>query len=213
MSQAFTRNSRDHSNDSGFQFEFNCDRCGNGFRSTFQTSTLGVAAGLLKAAGSFFGGRLHQVGYGADQVKDALRGPAWDSAFKDAVTELRPKFKQCTACGAWVCPEVCWNHSRDLCEGCAPNLQEQAGSIQAKVAVEQAWDKARAGDQTGGVDLRTTQRASSTACAKCQTPLLPAAKFCTGCGTPVAKATFCAGCGEAVGPGMKFCGGCGAAQP
>lgn len=213
MAQAFTKNFRDHSNDTGFQFEFNCDHCGNGFRSTFQTSTLGVAAGLLKAAGSLFGGRLSQAGYGADHVKDALRGPAWDSAFKDAVEEIRPKFKQCTGCGKWVCPEVCWNHSRDLCEECAPNLQEQAGSIQAKVAIEQAWDKARQADQTAGVDLATAQRASSAECSKCQAALQPGAKFCTGCGTPVAKAKFCSGCGASIGPGMRFCGGCGAAQP
>ena len=88
----FTKNFTDHSNNSGYQFEFHCDKCGNGFRSTFQTSTLGVAAGLLKAAGSIFGGRLSSVGYGADNLKDALRGPQWDTAYQEAVAEIRPKF-------------------------------------------------------------------------------------------------------------------------
>src|SRR6185503_5458609 len=75
--QTFTRNHRDHSNDTGFQFEFFCDKCGNGHRSSFQTSGMGVAASMLKAAGALFGGGMSRVGYGADHVKDALRGPAW----------------------------------------------------------------------------------------------------------------------------------------
>ena len=29
----FTRNHTDHSTDKGFQFEFFCDRCGNGFEA------------------------------------------------------------------------------------------------------------------------------------------------------------------------------------
>jgi len=35
---AFTRNYSDHSNDTGYQFEFHCDKCGNGYRSTFRAS-------------------------------------------------------------------------------------------------------------------------------------------------------------------------------
>ena len=57
----FTRNYTDRSNDQGFQFEFHCDKCGNGHMSTFEGSTLGMAASFLKAAGSFFGGALSCV--------------------------------------------------------------------------------------------------------------------------------------------------------
>lgn len=39
----FTRNHTDHSTDKGFQFEFFCDRCGNGFMSEFKTSATGMA--------------------------------------------------------------------------------------------------------------------------------------------------------------------------
>lgn len=49
---AFTRNYRDHGNDTGFQFEFFCDKCGNGFRSSFQASALGVGAKIAKGLGS-----------------------------------------------------------------------------------------------------------------------------------------------------------------
>lgn len=206
---AFTKNYSDHSNDTGYQFEFHCDKCGNGYRSTFKTSSLGMAASLLKAAGNLFGGGLSNVGYGADHVKDAFRGQAWDSAFQEAIAEIKPKFHQCTKCGRWVCPEVCWNSERGMCEECAPNLQEHAASIQAQVAVEQAWDKARKADQTDDLDLQAKQSAS---CPKCGAGLQPKAKFCTGCGSPVGQQAkrFCGECGGEMLPNAKFCPGCGA---
>ena len=39
MLHSFTRNHSDLSTDAGFQFEFFCDCCGNGFKSTFVPST------------------------------------------------------------------------------------------------------------------------------------------------------------------------------
>src|SRR6185436_4789741 len=209
--QTFTRNYRDHSNDSGFQFEFFCDKCGNGHRSTFQTSGVGLAASVLKAAGSFFGGGLSRAGWGADHVKDALRGPAWDGAFKGAIEECKPFFRQCTRCGTWVCPEVCWNEARGLCETCAPNLQEQAAAIQAQVAVEQTWDAARKADQMRGLDVKGEAVAAPTACPKCQGPLSAGAKFCAQCGAPAAAAgpKFWSGCGTQLASGTRFCPECG----
>ncbi len=204
----FTKNYADHSSDNGYQFEFHCDKCGNGYRSSFITNKLGMAASLLKAAGSIFGGTASTLGYGADQVKDAFRGEAWDSAFKEAVEEIRPKFHQCTRCGQWVCPEVCWNSERGLCEACAPSLQEEAGAAQAQVAKDQVWEKARQSDQTDGLDLKQKQTSS---CGKCGAGLQPKAKFCTACGSPVGEKakTFCPDCGAERGPGAKFCPGCG----
>jgi hypothetical protein len=211
--QAFTRNYRDHSNDTGFQFEFFCDKCGNGHRSSFQRNAIGVAASMLKAAGQFFGGGLHRAGWGADHVNDALRGPAWDSAFKTAIDECRPKFRQCTRCGKWVCPEVCWNHARGLCEDCAPDLGEHAVAAQAEAAVEQARDKARAVDQMQGFDVQNQVLTASSSCAKCQAPLAPGAKFCAQCGTAAVAAgpKFCSHCGGALGAGARFCAQCGQA--
>lgn len=214
--QSFTRNYSDHSNDSGFQFEFFCDKCGNGHRSSFVRNNVGFAASMLKAAGSLFGGgALSQAGWGADHLKDALRGPAWDSAFKAAVEECRPMFRQCTLCGKWVCPEVCWNHERGLCEDCAPDLREHAPAIQAQAAVEQAREKARETDQTNGLDLsRPLAAPGVNNCGKCNGPLPSGAKFCAGCGTPVPAGAsmgkkFCTGCGQTLPPGAKFCAGCG----
>jgi hypothetical protein len=214
--QSFTRNYRDHSNDSGFQFEFFCDKCGNGHRSSFETNAAGLAASVLKAAGEFFGGGgLARAGWGADHLKDALRGPAWDAAFKRAIDECKPKFKQCTRCGHWVCPEVCWNHARGLCENCAPDLAEEGAAIQAQVAVEQAQVKAREVDQMRGYDIQSKAASVGTACTKCQATLSVGAKFCNQCGTPAPSASagpkFCSQCGGQLGPGSRFCAQCGAA--
>jgi hypothetical protein len=210
---AFTKNYHDHSNGSGYQFEFFCDKCGNGHRSGFQTSGIGLASSLLKAAGSIFGGGLSQAGWAGDHVKDALRGPAWDSAFGKAIEECKPFFRQCTRCGIWACPEVCWNEARGLCENCAPDLTEQAASIQAHVAVEQTWEKARAGDQTRGLDVKDQEVAVGSGCRKCQAALAAGAKFCAQCGTPaeVAGPKFCSQCGGQLAAGSRFCAQCGQA--
>lgn len=215
--QPFTRNHADHSSDTGFQFEFFCDKCGNGHRSAFQTNSVGMAAQLVKAAGAFFGGSLQSAGWGADHLKDAFRGPAWDSAFKAAIEECRPKFKQCTKCGKWVCPEVCWNHARGLCEECAPDLKEHAVAAQAQVAVEQTWEKARKADQMEGLNVQGVALTAASTCPKCQTTLAEGARFCAGCGMAVVAAKagprFCSGCGGALQAGARFCQGCGAGVP
>ena len=214
---AFTRNYNDHSNDTGYQFEFHCDKCGNGYRSTFQASALGVGSKIAKGLGSLFGGgSLWNAGQAGEYMKDGLRGGAWDTAFKHAIEEIKPKFHQCTRCGSWVCPEVCWNEGRQLCEGCAPDLAEEAAHHQAQIASQQIYEKMAAVDQVGGIDP-TAQMTS--ACPGCHARLAPGAKFCAGCGKPVtamaaagsAKA-FCIGCGSQLPPGSKFCSSCGQQQ-
>lgn len=210
--QSFTRNHRDHSSENGYQFEFFCDKCGNGYRSSFKTSAMGVAASVLKAAGALFGGSMRNAGWGAAHLKDAFRGPAWDSAFEEAIAECRPKFRQCTLCGTWVCPEVCWNAERGLCESCAPNLAEHAPALQAQAAVAQARQRIQESDQVRGADVASAV-ASVGSCSKCQTSLAPGARFCAQCGAPAAAAgpKFCSGCGGALAPGARFCPGCGQA--
>src|SRR5262245_15675313 len=209
--QGFTRNYRDHSNDHGYQFEFFCDKCGSGFRSSFKTSTLGLAASVIKAAGAFLGGSLYRAGWGADQIKDAFRGPAWDGAFKEAIDECRAKFRQCTLCGGWFCPQVCWNAERGLCEGCAPNLAEHAPALQANAALEQARQKVAEVDQTRGADVAQAEAAVRT-CTTCQASLAAGARFCAQCGGAVVAAApkFCTGCGGSLATGARFCSGCGA---
>jgi double zinc ribbon protein len=208
---AFTRNYTDHSNDTGYQFEFHCDKCGNGFRSTFHMSKLGVGSKIAKGLGSIFGGSLWSAGQATDYMKDGLRGQAWDSAFRDAIEEIRPKFHQCTRCGHWVCPEICWNEQRQLCEDCAPNLAEEAAAQQAQIAVEQVGAKLRSVDQIAGFDPSAEMVSS---CPSCHGGVQPGAKFCPGCGKPVgagAAKAFCSGCGAQLAAGARFCAGCGQA--
>jgi len=211
--QGFTRNYRDHSNDTGFQFEFHCDKCGNGFRSTFQHNALGVGSKIAKGLGSLFGGnKMWAVGNAADHMKDGLRGKAWDDAFQKAIDEIKPKFHQCTRCGRWVCPDVCWNAARQLCEGCAPDLAEEAAHHQAQAAAQQIGEKIRSTDLVGNIDVSGEMLAQ---CPHCNARLQPGKKFCAGCGKPVGagvQKAFCTGCGAQLDAGAKFCGDCGAAQ-
>lgn len=207
---AFTRNYRDHSNDTGYQFEFFCDKCGNGFRSSFQASALGVGSKVAKGLGALFGGRkMWAAGIAADHMKDGLRGKAWDDAFQRAIDEIRPRFHQCTRCGHWVCPEACWNEERQLCEDCAPNLAEEAAHHQANIAAHQLADKMRKVDHVAGVDPAAMMLG---ACPHCKARLQAGKKFCAGCGKPVgsgAARSFCTGCGAELAAGARFCGDCG----
>lgn len=210
---AFTRNYTDHSNDTGYQFEFHCDKCGNGYRSEFHASALGVGSKIAKGLGSLFGGSLWNAGQAGEYMKDGLRGSAWDTAFKRAIEEIKPKFHQCTRCGQWVCPEVCWNEARNLCEGCAPDLAQEGAALQAQIAAQQLADKMRATDLVAGIDPKGEMIAS---CPGCHAKLQPGAKFCASCGKAVAQAAapkaFCTGCGTQLPAGSRFCSSCGQQQ-
>lgn len=72
----FTRNHTDHSTDRGYQFEFFCDRCGNGFMTQFQPSAVGMAGSALRTVGSLFGGFLGSVGSNSYEIERAIQGPA-----------------------------------------------------------------------------------------------------------------------------------------
>jgi hypothetical protein len=205
----FTKNHRDHSNSQGFQFEFFCDKCGNGLMSEFSASAIGMADGVLKAAGAIFGGVLGRVAQGSNQMKDTLRSKGRDAAFGKAVEEAKKHFKKCTRCGKWVCPESCWNGNKNLCEECAPNLAEEAASAQAKAGAEQVKKKAAESDQTQGMDLSKPIMAGSN-CGACGADL-GGAKFCPECGQAVAPAKVkCGPCGAEMMSSVKFCPECGA---
>lgn len=202
---AFTANYSDHSNDNGFQFEFHCDKCGNGHVTPFKTSKLGMAGGLLRAAEGLLGGSLGGIANAGDQVRDALRGEARDEALREAIELGKRHFKQCSRCGRWVCPEHCWNAVRGQCEECAPDLQEETAAAQATAAREQVWERARATDQLAGADKRRGQRATCPHCgAKVQ-----GKKFCSECGKPLSTKSACQHCGVEIESTAKFCPECG----
>jgi hypothetical protein len=217
----FVQNYEDLSTDKGFQFKFHCDKCGNGHMTRFHASTLGLAESALQVAGSLFGGIFNTVSNSAYQVQRAVGGKAHDAALEAAVAEGKQHFHQCTRCGKWVCPDVCWNAQAGMCEGCAPNLQEEmaAAHAQAKAdaARQQLYEKAGKMDYVGDVDmsagavLRAPGPATAAAdkCTGCGVAMAPNVKFCPQCGTPKAP-PGCPGCGAALAANTKFCGQCGA---
>jgi hypothetical protein len=202
----FTDNYQDLSTESGYQFKFICENCGNGYMSSWITSKSGMATGLLRGAGSLLGGFLGNAANSADGLRDLVQGPAHDHALQEAVEEIRPLFVQCKRCGQWICREICWNDERGLCTDCAPMVQRELGSMQAKLTVEQAGEKLREQDLTEGLNL------AAKAVVVC--PLCGAenegGKFCQECGASLSPAVDCPRCGTKLKPSAKFCPECGA---
>lgn len=202
----FTENYEDLSTDRGYQFKFFCDKCGNGYMSSFQMSVTGAAGGLLRAAGNLFGGVLGQAGDSAYEIQRTVGGKAHDEALRKAVEEVKGHFKQCSRCGKWVCPENCWNHKRGLCENCAPDVEEEMAAAQATATKDQIWEKAATTDYTKNLDMTTEAVAFCPQCgAKTQ-----GSKFCPECGAKLRAKSECPKCGAEVEAGSKFCPECGA---
>jgi hypothetical protein len=205
----FTGNYQDLSTDRGYQFKFYCEKCGNGYMSTFQTSKLGMAASAAQVAGNLFGGLFGRAADTAYEIQRAVGGPAHDAALKDAVAEIRPMFKQCTRCGQWVCEPVCFNKKAQLCETCAPDMDEEIAAAQADAARQQAFEKAREVNWMKGRDLSEVKGAQGATCGSCGAKT-GNAKFCPECGTPTASAKRqCGSCGTELEGSPKFCPECG----
>jgi hypothetical protein len=202
----FTDNYQDLSTQSGYQFKFVCESCGNGFMSSFKASKSGMATGLLRGAGGLLGGFMGNAGNSAEQLRELISGPAHDKALQEAVQEIKPLFVQCKRCGQWVCRENCWNVERGLCAECAPITQREIGSIQAKLTVEQAEAKLREQDLTGGLNLADE---AVVLCPSCGAEN-GGGKFCQECGASLSPRTDCPRCGTKLKPNAKFCPECGA---
>ena len=214
---SFTSNHQDKSTEHGYQFEFFCDGCGNGFTSHFQENKIGMAGGFMRAASNIFGVG-HELAEGANELRDSMRGKSRDTALREAVDEAKKVFKQCTRCGKWVCPEVCWNAKASQCIKCAPNLAKEFDAAVAAGQKEQIWRQARdsslIGRTMGGFDLAaptnpaTGPAAVSGAACECGAQN-QSGKFCQECGKPLSTKKFCTGCGAEAAAGAKFCAGCG----
>jgi hypothetical protein len=201
----FTDNYQDLSSNRGYQFKFMCQKCGNGYMSTFKTNKVGAVAAAANVAASLFGGLLGGAARTAGALESAVAGPQHDAALNEAVTEIRPLFKQCTRCGTWVCEPVCWNKKSGLCESCAPDLDEEVAAAQAQAAKDQVIEKAKQVDFVGQRDL--TQLAAAV-CPKCGAKT-QGGKFCPECGAAIAARKKCAACGAEADGTPKFCPECG----
>ena len=201
----FTNNYSDLSSNRGFQFKFFCEKCGNGYLSTFKPNSLGMAASAAGAVSTLLGGIFGRAAQSAEQLQSMVAGPQHDSALNAAVREISALFKQCTRCGQWVCEPVCWNAKAGLCETCAPDLEEEIASAQAHAAKDQAMERARNADFIGNRDIARVVAVNCTSCGA-QTH---GAKFCPECGTPTAKTSTCPSCHAVAQGSPKFCPECG----
>jgi hypothetical protein len=210
----FTNNYTDMSTREGYQFEFHCMRCGNGYASTFQHSVTGFGGRLLRMGGDLLGGEIgskaSQVGWDAEWMRDGLRGSTRDKALAKAAEEMQVHFNQCHRCGQWVCEQICWNGERGVCTSCAPRLDQEIAGMQAQAQVDQLHQKIQAVDWTRGVNYRDQ---AVGVCPSCQQET-GGGKFCQNCGTsllaaPAPTRRFCGNCGTSVNPGAPFCAECG----
>lgn len=214
----FTRRYEDKSNNYGFQFQFHCDRstwpssfcrwkeCSTSFLSTYQANPVGIASTLTQAA-SYLIGKGYGIGHAGHLINNVYKSQAWQDAYAKAIEEVKPHFKQCTRCAAWVCADNCWNDRRALCTTCAPELGNEVASANAQAAKEQIFKRARDTDQISHVDTGTDQVASCPHCGERSA----GGKFCVGCGKEFVSPSFCASCGKKVtsGANSKFCQHCG----
>jgi hypothetical protein len=210
----FVSNYDDLSTDRGYQFKFYCDRCGNGHMSQFETSLVGTAGSVLRVASDLFGGWFSSAGHSSYEIQRAVGGGAHDKALGGAVQEAKAHFHECSRCGKWVCPDVCWNPSAGQCEECAPDYKEEFASAHAHAKASAARDqliaKASATDYVSGVDMEagTVQQAVADRACECGQPVT--GKFCSGCGKPARRRVHCSECGTAIKEAAKFCPECGA---
>lgn len=203
----FTDNFSDLSNGNGYQFEFHCERCGNGYRSAFVRSKSETGRGLLRSAGSLFGGKLADLS-GATESFQWDRGtnsPAKDKALREATALISEEFRQCRGCGDWVCKPVCWNEEIGQCLRCSPSVAEEISRAQAAAQVRQIQEKAETIDWTADLDI--AQRAKLE-CPSCHAKV-DGGKFCPECGGKLTKSVFCTNCGSEMKEGAKFCNECG----
>jgi hypothetical protein len=203
----FTSNYTDLSSQRGYQFQFFCRKCGNGYMSTFQGSTLNAAASAANLAASLLGGIFGRAAQSANALQNFAGGPQHDSALDAAVREISPLFKQCTRCGQWVCEPVCWNKKAGLCENCAPDLDEEIASAQAQAARQQATEKAR---QVDFLAQRNLAQVVSALCPSCGAKT-QGGRFCPECGTSISPKRKCVHCGAEADGAPKFCPECGKA--
>jgi hypothetical protein len=203
----FTNNYSDHSTEAGYQFEFFCERCGNGYKSEFDASALGMGAKALKGLGGLLGGRLGNAGYSADVLHDMTGSKAKDAALRKAVEEISPLFNQCHKCGDWVCQQICWNDEVGMCVTDAPKMEQEIAAMQSAAQKEQLRTKIDATDYTAGINVERKQIAL---CPECKAEAPASGKFCENCGASLAGVpAVCAKCGTENKRGTKFCAECG----
>ena len=206
----FTRNYSDLSTNKGFQFEFFCDRCGTGYRTPFKPSALGTLTSALDAASSLFGGVFGRAADLGERARSAAWEQAHDSAFSEAMDDLKPDFVQCSRCSSWVCRKSCWNDDKGLCKQCAPDLGVEMAAAQSSRTVQEIWAHSQvAEDDRAMLKEKNWREGVRATCPQCQAPLKAKVQFCPECGGRIDAQKHCTNCGAAMKAGTKFCAECG----
>jgi len=205
----FITNYNDLSTDNGFQFEFICDRCGNGYRTRFKEMTVGKVADILDTASSIFGGVFDTAADLGERARSAQWQEAQEKALEEAIEEIKPKFIQCPRCSTWVCRKACWNTKKGLCKECAPDLGVEMAAAQASKSVEEVWAHAAMAEEDKKLGKEHWREGITASCPQCEAPLASNAKFCPECGAKLKTSIQCKACKAKLTPGAKFCPECG----
>jgi membrane protease subunit (stomatin/prohibitin family) len=200
----FSDNYQDHSTDSGFQFEFYCERCHDAWRSPFDRYAAGTMENVLGVADSLFGGVFGSARNAVGQVRGAGWQRARDAAFQEAVSGAKEHFHRCPRCSNHYC-DNCWNADSGTCISCVPRLDAELASIQRDATLHKAYETAYAQASVSAEDLQ--ERVVS--CPNCSAAV-GRAKFCPECGTPVSLTKACGACSAEMPSSAKFCPECGA---
>ena len=119
----FSKNFTDYSVQSGanagFQFEFNCERCGDAWRAEFVPYRGGQTSSWLGKAAGMFGGIVGEASTAAEGLAQAGYGKAHDAAFAAAIEQARNHFHRCARCMKFAC-DTCWNKEKGMCRDCRP---------------------------------------------------------------------------------------------
>jgi len=204
MSQIqFSDNHTDHSTDSGFQFEFHCEHCHDGWRSPFDRYAAGTADGLLGAAEGLFGGIFGTARNALGHVRNAGWSTARDKAFRAAVEEAKEHFHRCPRCANHAC-DNCWNEDEGTCIGCVPRLDAELAAIRREAKLNKAREAAYERAEVTDADLQDRV----VSCRDCGSPV-GRGKFCPECGAAVSLTRNCGGCEAEIPKAAKFCPECG----
>jgi hypothetical protein len=205
----FTGNVLDLCNENGFQWEFTCDRCDNGFRSPFAQNVASRGRGVLRMAGEWFGGKLETFSQGVEEFNQygyvGEESATKDQFFAKAVENVRPNFRQCRGCGGWACAQFCWNNDVGQCMECSPLATEELARAQAEARGSQLRERAFQQDLVGGMDVAAPPMLRCDTCGGST----GGGKFCQHCGAGLIKKVSCGRCGADAPPGASFCMQCG----
>ena len=194
----FTDNYEDLSTDLGYQFKFFCESCGNGYMSSWQASTSGMASSVVRAAGNIFGGLFGRAASGAWEVQQAVGGPEHDRALESAVKRDPATVSAVQALQAMGLSTDLLEQAKALCKSCAP-ICSASWPAQAEIAVEQAREAPPARPHRG----RGRRRRAVVLCPSCGAEI--AREVLLRVRRKLAPKTECPRCGSKVAADDKFC--------